>query len=249
MSADALRQEFFERLRPPFSMERLFDHVDDIAFFIKDAESRYLAVNQTLLTRCGIPDRESFIGRTAAELFPPPLGESFVEEDLEVMREARGLHGQLKRHLYPDGREDWCLTHKEPLFDESGEVIGLIGISRDLNVPTLPDTDLQGLSQLLDHIRDNIDKPLRLEPLAASAKLSVYQLDQRIRALFQISGGQYITRARIDAACHALTKTSTSIANIALDCGYADQSAFTRQFKQSVGLTPGAYRERTRQSR
>jgi PAS domain S-box-containing protein len=228
-------------------MERLFDHVDDIAFFIKDDQFRYLAVNQTLLTRCGLSDRDDLLGKTAAELFPTPLGESFIEEDDQVMREARGLHGQLKRHLYPDGREDWCLTNKEPLFDTNGLVIGLVGISRDLIVPTLPDTDLQGLSQLLDHIRESLDKPLRLEPLAASAGLSVYQLDQRIRALFQLSAGQYITKARIDAACHQLTKTSTAIANIALDCGYADQSAFTRQFKQSVGLTPGAYRERARQ--
>jgi len=246
MDPDALRHDFFQRLRTPFSMERLFDHVEDIAFFIKDDEGRYLAVNQTLLTRCGITDRNDFLGKTAAQLFPPPLGDSFVEEDLTVMREARGLHGQLKRHLYPDGREDWCLTHKEPLFDNHGLVIGLMGLSRDLNVPTLPDTDLQGLSKLLDHIRENLDKPLRLEPLAASAHLSVYQLDQRIRALFQLSAGQYITKSRIDAACHALTKTSTAIANIALDCGYADQSAFTRQFKQSVGLTPGAYRDRSR---
>ena len=246
MSPEDLRQAFFQRLRTPLTLEELFDHVDDIAFFIKDDKGRYLAVNETLLTRCGLTDRSQFLGHTAAELFPPPLGESFVEEDFQVMREARGLHGQLKRHLYPGGHEDWCLTHKEPLFDHDGEVIGLVGISRDLNVPALPDTDLQGVSHILDHIRDNLDKPLRLEPLAATAKLSSYQLDQRIRALFQLSAGQYITRARIDAACHLLSQTSTPIADIALECGYADQSAFTRQFKLSVGLTPGVYRERTR---
>ena len=246
MSTEDLRNDFFQRLRAPFSMERLFDHIDDIAFFIKDDQGRYLAVNQTLLTRSGIPDRNDFLGRTAAELFPAPLGESFVEEDLQVMREARGLHGQLKRHIYAGGQEDWCLTNKEPLFDNAGAVIGLIGISRDLNVSTLPDTDLQGLSKLLSHIRENLDKPLRIEPLAASADLSPYQLDQRIRALFQLSAGQYITKTRIDAACHALTNTATAIADVALDCGYADQSAFTRQFKQSVGITPGAYRDRTK---
>ena len=120
----------------------------------------------------------------------------------------------------------------------------MVGISRDLNVPALPDTDLQGLSRILDHVRDHIDEPLRLEPLAESAGLSVYQLDQRIRALFHLSAGQYITKVRIDAACHALTHTATPIANIALDCGYGDQSAFTRQFKQSLGITPGAYRGR-----
>ena len=248
MNLESLRSAFFQRLATPLGVEKLFDHVDDIVFFAKDASGRYLIANETLRIRCGVTDPADFLGRTATELFPPPLGESFAEEDTQVLREGRGLYGQLKRHLYPGGHDDWCLTYKEPLFDHDGEVIGLMGISRDLNVPALPDTDLQGLSELLGHIRHNLDQPLRLEPLAASAKLSVYQLDQRIRALFHLSAGQFITKSRIDAACHALVHTETSIANIALDCGYADQSAFTRQFKQSVGLPPGAYRERRRRS-
>lgn len=248
MLTEADRTAFFQQVRSPLSLERLFDHIDDMAYFIKDIQGRYLAANQTLLTRCGVATREEFIGRTAAELFPSPLGQSFVEEDFQVMREAKGLHGQLKRHLYPGGHEDWCLTHKEPLFNKFDEVVGLMGVSRDLIVPTLPDPNLHGLSQILDHIRDNLDQALRLEPLADSAGLSVYQLDQRIRAIFHLSAGQYITKTRLDSACHTLAKTSSPIAHIALDCGYADQSAFTRQFKQSVGLTPGAYRERSRQN-
>ena len=66
--------------------------------------------------------------------------------DHRVMTSGRGLHGGLKRHLYPGGHDDWCLTYKEPLFSHSGEVVGLVGISRDLNVPALPDTDLHGLA-------------------------------------------------------------------------------------------------------
>ena len=244
MTPDALRQDFFRRLGTPLVAEKLFDQIEDIVFFVKDDQCRYLAANRTLLTRCGIEDRKDLLGRRSSDLFPPPLGEAFLEEDMRVISGARGVHGHLTRHFYPGRREDWCLTHKEPLFDREGRAIGLVGISRDLNVPALPDTDLQGLSRILDHIHGHLDEPLRLEPLAESAGLSVYQLDQRIRALFHLSAGQYITKLRIDAACHALTNTDTPIADIALDCGYGDQSAFTRQFKQSLGITPGAYRGR-----
>lgn len=245
MTPKELRSAFLQRLASPLATENLFNHVDDIVFFVKDAEGRYIAANRTLLVRCGITDPGGILGRTAADLFPPPLGEGFAKQDFQVIRKEQGIHGRLERHLYPDGRDNWCLTYKDPLFDHGGNAIGLIGISRDLNVPALPDTDLQGLSELLDHIRHNLDQPLRLEPLAAAAKLSVYQLDQRIRALFHLSAGQFITKSRIDAACHALAHSTTAIADIALDCGYTDQSAFTRQFKQSVGLPPGAYRNRT----
>ena len=63
-------------------------------------------------------------------------------------------------------------------------------------------------------------------------------LDQRIRALFGLSTGQYLTRARIEFACDRLRRTDVAISIVAQECGYADQAAFTRQFHKSVGLTP-----------
>ncbi len=39
-----------------------------------------------------------------------------------------------------------------------------------------------------------------------------------------------------------LTESRKAIIDIAFDCGYGDQSAFTRQFKTTVGMAPGAYR-------
>ena len=44
-------------------IEQLFDHVPDTAFFIKDARGRYLAVNQSLVERCGCRDKKELLGR------------------------------------------------------------------------------------------------------------------------------------------------------------------------------------------
>ena len=76
------------------------------------------------------------------------------------------------------------------------------------------------------------------------AGLSVYQFDQRIRSLFHLTAGQYLVKVRIDAACKQLAKSKEAIAQIALGCGYSDQSAFSRQFKQAVGISPLEYRKR-----
>jgi AraC-like DNA-binding protein len=78
------------------------------------------------------------------------------------------------------------------------------------------------------------------------AELSPYQLDQRIRSLFQLSVRQFLIKVRIDSACEQLARTDQPIAAIALDCGYSDQSAFSRQFRQVVGISPLAYRKRSR---
>lgn len=223
--------------------EEMFDAVPDCVFFVKDAEGRYVAVNEALVIRCGAGSKSDLIGRRARDVFPDPLGESFTEQDLEVIREGRPIRGQLEMHLYPDGKRGWCLTWKEPVLDVRGATVGVSGLSRDLAAAPEHTRDLGSVAALLEHIDERLDQPLRLNELAEKARLSSYQLDQRIRALFGISTAQYITRKRIELACHLLERGDDSITGVALDCGYSDQSAFTRQFRQSTGITPGAYRD------
>lgn len=226
--------------------EDLFDKVPDIAFFVKDHLGRYVCANQTLAERCGVANKEELIGKTAAEVFPAPLGENFSEQDRKVLKTAESISGQLELNLYTDGSVGWCLTYKEPILDEQKKIIGISGISRDLNATAQKSSTLHEISKVLEHIKENIDKPLRLADLAQMVDMSVYQLDQRIRELYHISAGQCITRARINAACHLLMTSAKSIAEVALDCGYSDQSAFTRQFKQTTGVTPKSYRDSRR---
>jgi AraC-like DNA-binding protein len=127
---------------------------------------------------------------------------------------------------------------------KNGQVAGICGISRDLHSPGEQGEDFAALSALIDHLHRHYDESLRLPGLAEMAGLSVYQFDQRIRSLFHVTAGQYLVKVRIDAACQRLSTTGEQIAQIALSCGYSDQSAFSRQFKQAVGISPLAYRKK-----
>ena len=240
---ESAKARFFEALDAPFSGEQLFDLVADTVYFLKDAEGRYVAVNQTLVERCGQTRKSDLIGRRAEALFPAPLGERISAQDRAVVRDKRSIQAQLELHLYPGGKEDWCLTWKQPVADRAGIIVGLCGISRDLNNAASQQGELGHVSAALDSINDNLSETLRVEDLAALAGLSVYQLDQRVRMLHGLSVGQYITKARIELACHLLRQSDEAISQIALACGYGDQTAFTRQFRRSVGLTPRVYRE------
>jgi AraC-like DNA-binding protein len=234
-------------LRRPFPGIELFDRIPDTVFFIKDHEARYVAVNETLVRRCRFPDSDALIGRKASEVFAAPLGERFEAQDLKVI-EGLSIRAKMELHLYPDGGEGWCLTWKEPLIDASGVIRGLIGISRDAPALSGPATVSAALSAALAHIDDHLGEPLRIPEIAARAGLSAFRFDQRIRALFGLSAGQYLARRRIDRACDQLKHTDAPLSELALECGYADQAAFTRQFHKSVGLTPGAYRAATSRS-
>jgi PAS domain S-box-containing protein len=246
MTPARLRQNFFDSLAGPPPLDTLFDAVPDIVFFIKDVDGRYISVNQTLATRCGLSDKGAAIGMTAQQLFPPPLGEGFATQDLEIVQTGNGIRDHLELHLYPGGRRGWCLTYKEPVIGRDGKIVGVCGISRDLHGAHDSQDEYAAMSKAIDHIHKHFDEPLRLPQLAEMTGLSIYQFDQRIRSLFHVTAGQYLVKVRIDAACERLAATDEVIAQIALACGYSDQSSFSRQFKQAVGISPLAYRKKTR---
>ena len=238
-----LQQEFFTALGGGSWCEALFDQVPDTVFFQKDHLCRYMSVNQTLVERCGLKTKNDLIGHSAVEVFPTPLGAQIAAQDQGVLQAGKSIRAKLELHLYARGLRGWCLTWKEPLRNGKGDVIGLAGLSRDLRPPASLQTDLPDIANAMQHIEDNISAPLKLADLAKLAGLTDYQLAKRVRGLFGITLGQYITRARIDHACDRLRRDNEAISAIALACGYSDQAAFSRQFRQSVGLSPAAYRK------
>jgi PAS domain S-box-containing protein len=241
-STSALEQ-LVAALGRPLVGEELFDGVPDTIFFVKDAAGRYVAANKVLAERTGFPAKEALVGLTADEVFKGELGRRIAEQDRAILRSARSLKGELELHLYPDGAEGWCLTWKEPLFDRGGRVIGLVGLSRDLRPANADRGETAALSEALRFAHAHLEAPLKVSDLAERARLSVFQLDQRIRAMFGMSAGQYLTRLRIEQASERLRRSDEPISQIALDCGYADQTAFTRQFRKTVGMSPGSYRK------
>lgn len=245
MRPTSLQAELFAQLAEPFTGEELFDHLGDLVFFIKNQRGEYVVVNQTLVERCGRREKAELIGRRVDELFPAPLGFGYREQDESVFRDGTPILNQLEVHFYPNGGRGWCLTNKLPLRDRASRVVGLVGISKDLQAANHRSRDYSSVAKVVRHIQTNYGEPLRLNKLAELAGLSAYQFEQRIRAIFQLTSGQFIQKVRMENAMRRLRESSASIAQIALDCGYTDQSAFTRQFRLTTGMPPSAYRATT----
>ena len=89
---------------------------------------------------------------------------------------------------------------------------------------------------------------LRIDDIARKAGLSVYQFEQRIQKLFQMSPLQLLHKLRLDEATRLLRETEASLGEIALPTGWCDQSAFTRHFSRYAGVSPGRYRAMLRQA-
>lgn len=246
MSPDHVRAELFSQVKEPFTAELLFDCIPDLVFFIKNRRAEYVVVNQTLVTRCGRRDKRELIGRCAHELFPGPFGKRYRAQDQAVLGRGESIVGQLELHLYPSGASGWCITYKLPLLDKRGQVAGLVGISKDLQRSYLRSDDYAAIADAIDQVHTRYQDPLRVQDLARRAGLSLYQFEERIRALFNLTAGQLIQKTRMDAAVRQLRDTRDPVSRIALDCGYSDQSAFTRQFRRATGLTPLEFRRGSR---
>ena len=238
--------EFLKQVEPPLTGEELFDHLADVVYFVKDANGAYLAVNNTLVSRCRATDKRALIGRTPQEVLGSLLGQQFAEQDQNVLRTGIPLLSQLELHVHASGSVGWCLTTKLPLRNARRQVIGLMGVSQDLRLPNYDADEYQQVVEAIRFAEKRLSTPPSTRELAEVAKLSIYQLDRRMRHVFGLSAGQWLLKTRIDTAQRLLRDTDRNIANIALDAGYADQSAFSRQFRKATGLTPREYRDNFR---
>lgn len=220
----------------------LLDALLGVVFFIKDHNARYLLLNQTLVQRLGCKDKQQLLGHTAEEVFPNRLGALYTAQDLHVLNAGTRLDNQLELHLYPGRQPGWCLTHKLPLHDAEGRIIGMAGVSCDLPSANSQHPAYPKVAAVDAHIKQHFAQNISLNELTTIAGLSVAQLERHCQRIFQLSPRQMIHKARLGAATQLLGE-HLPITEIALRCGYTDHSAFSRQFKAHTGLSPSQYRE------
>lgn len=239
------RSQLAQLIADPFFSEALFDALRDVVFFVKDLEGKYVAINQSLVERCGFRSKEAMLGKTALEVFPSRFGVHYMQQDQSVIKSGKNLSDHLELHLYPGRDPGWCLTSKWPLRDRMGNIVGLTGVSRDLQAPERTHASYQKVADAAHHIQEHFDRELRMSELARIAGMSVSQLERYFHKLYLLTPRQMLLRARLDAASAMLLR-DISVTDVALACGYQDHSAFTRQFKATVGMTPSAYRKLTK---
>ncbi len=87
----------------------------------------------------------------------------------------------------------------------------------------------------------NLTGRIPLADLAKACELSIRHFTRAFRGSTGMSPNRWLARLRIEKAKGLLTGSRRMLADIALDCGFADQSHFTRAFLRAVGLTPGAW--------
>lgn len=98
--------------------------------------------------------------------------------------------------------------------------------------------------KIIDEIlHDNFDRTLSLRELSAQLNIHPAHLSRDFPRYFRCNFSEYIRMIKVEKALSMLRNRKFALTDIALGCGFADQSHFIRCFKKFVGITPKAYRK------
>ncbi len=154
-------QETAHRLAEERNLLRtLIDNLPD-HIYVKDTQSRFALVNDALMRFRGVSTPDEIIGKTDFDLLPREIAAQFYAEEQEIIRSGRPLIDRERPAIvFPGDTPRWLLVTKVPLRNEHGEIIGIVGINKDITERKQTEEALareQYLMQaLMDHIPDHI---------------------------------------------------------------------------------------------
>jgi len=101
----------------------------------------------------------------------------------------------------------------------------------------------QRVRRALEFMDQHFFSDLTVERIAREAYLSTSRFSHLFKSQMGLAPVEYLTRVRIENARQMLKNSKKSVAEIAQELGYSDQSYFTKVFKKSEGLTPQSFRK------
>jgi AraC family transcriptional regulator len=98
------------------------------------------------------------------------------------------------------------------------------------------------LTHAINLLRAEFNQNLTIDRVASEVGIHPFHLSKVFRRFHQQTVGEYVKRLRVQFACRELLDPEIELASVALAAGFADQSHFTRAFREITGMTPGSFR-------
>ncbi|MGA2243214.1 MAG: PAS domain-containing protein [Verrucomicrobiota bacterium] len=124
--------------------------------YFKDKLSRFLKLSRTLVKRLGLENPEQAIGKTDFDFQPPERAKEFFEDEQRIIRSGESLINKIEKQIMSDGKVTWTSTSKVPLRDEQEQIVGIVGINRDITAHKLAEDKLAYEQELFQTLLDNL---------------------------------------------------------------------------------------------
>lgn len=186
--------------------------------FVKDTQSRLLLVNKaSWMHTPNVNSEEEMIGMTDSDLMPPELAAQIYVDEREVFTSGKPILNREEPGRDYEGKAIYFLSTKVPLRDAQGNIIGLVGVSRDITDQkqaeqqrldlALQKERLELLTEFIGNMSHDLKTPLSVikttlylmerlnDPVRQEAKLQVIkEQTQRLEKLIQ----DVITMSRLE---------------------------------------------------
>ena len=136
-------------------LRTLIDSLPDL-IFVKDRQSRFLINNLAHVRTLGATHPEEVAGKTDLDIFPAEPARQYYGDEQALMESGRPLNRKETVVNPHTGEKCWVQTTKMPLRDQSGKVVGLMGISRDITEHKQAEETLARERSLLRTLIDNL---------------------------------------------------------------------------------------------
>lgn len=157
----------------------LMENTEDSIYF-KDRDCRLLGVSQRMASNLGFSDPSELVGKTDVDLFGETFGGRTLLEDRQIMESGEPVIGMVESRRLEGSALNWTSTTKVPIRDGSGNVIGLMGITREINELKKAESDLQHLATH-DQLTDLPNRYLLMDRLVQNLAHAA-----RARAVFAV---------------------------------------------------------------
>ena len=129
------------------------------------------------------------------------------------------------------------------MVDAKGAIVGTAGITRAAGAAGNLEGTAHGFGPALAHMRTHFHHEITNRHLASISNMSLRTFERQFRATFHLTPQKFLRKLRLRIASRAMMYTDASLSEIALKCGFADQSHFSREFRRQFERTPREYRE------
>ena len=226
------------------------------AFLTFVLEGSYIETHAGCSSVCG-PGTLRFLpaGETHENNFQSGLRCLHVEIEDQVLRRLREQAPLLERPCEITGVASTWLANRlyiEFCRRDNVSPMAMEGVILEMLVEGARATEIvhetsspRWLKRAREIVETRFLEPLSLGEIASAVGVHHVHLSREFRRHHQCTVGELIRRRRVEHACHLLAHSQTTLAEIALVCGFSDQSHFSLMFKRHMGLTPSKFRELT----
>ncbi len=129
-------------------LRALLDNLTDHIYF-KDRASRFVRCSREQARRAGFSDPSELIGKTDHDIFTAEHADQALADEQRILRTGEPIVGKVEKETFPDGRVAWVLTTKVLHRDDQGNVLGTLGISKDITALKLAELKAEELDRRL----------------------------------------------------------------------------------------------------